>query len=261
MPGPSNHAPTLKGKVGIIIGASRGIGAAAAELMCAMGAKLMLASRDGDALRTLANTIRSSGGEADFVIADAMDLDSIGAAIDATATRFGPITIAVNNAGIAHTRTDFHELPLEVLDLNIMLNMRSLMYAMQRQVTEMVAAGGGSIVNVGSATSIVGMGRLAAYSASKHGALGLTRSVAIEYAPHNVRVNMVAPGGVLTQMFLNGTGKTPGGVEGVKRATPLGRIAAPSEVAHPIAWLASDASSYVTGVVLPVDGGMTLSAA
>jgi NAD(P)-dependent dehydrogenase (short-subunit alcohol dehydrogenase family) len=175
-----------------------------------------------------------------------------------TVREFGQLDIAVNNAAANNVRRPLHEIDDDMFDAILRVNLRGVFIGMKHQIRAMLARGRGSIINTGSAASSVAFGMMAAYVASKHGLLGLSRAAALEYASQGIRVNVVAPGAVMTEMLLQGSAATPEGKARVEAATPMGRIAAPAEIAAAIVWLASDAASYVTGASLPVDGGYTL---
>jgi A-factor type gamma-butyrolactone 1'-reductase (1S-forming) len=250
--GAADGSMGLAGKGVLVIGASRGIGAATAELMGRLGARLVLASRDVPALDAVAGRISDAGGTASTVELDMLDLGSVKSAVSIAADRLGGLDVAVNNAGSAHPLTSFHDITADMFDADCGVNLRGALVAMQCEVRAMLTSGSGSIVNVGSASSLIGAGRLSVYAATKHGLLGLTKSAAIEYARQNIRINLVAPGPTLTDMLV--------GEAALKRITPMGRAAEPAEIAEAVAWLASDLSSFVTGIALPVDGGLTISA-
>ena len=242
----------LAGRSALIIGASRGIGAATAELLGGLGVRLVLAARDVAALESVARRITDAGGQADTVGLDLLDLGSVRSGVEEAVRRLGGLDIAVNNAGSSQPLSAFHDITEEMFAHDYGVNLRGVFAAMQSEVRAMLDAGSGSVVNVGSVASFIGSGRLAAYSATKHGLLGLTKSAAVEYAGSNVRINLVAPGPTRTDMLV--------GEAALRRITPMGRAAEPIEIARAIAWLASDDSSFVTGIALPVDGGLTISA-
>jgi NAD(P)-dependent dehydrogenase (short-subunit alcohol dehydrogenase family) len=217
-----------------------------------MGVRLVLAGRDVAALDTVARRIAEAGGTASTLSMDLLDLSTVRAGVDEAVRRLGGLDVAVNNAGSSQPLSAFHEIAEDVFEHDLGVNLRGILVAMQCEVRAMLDQGSGSIVNVGSASSLIGSGRLAAYSATKHGLLGLTKSAAIEYAAKNIRINLVAPGPTHTDMLR--------GEEALRRITPMARAAEPDEIAQAVAWLASDLSSFVTGISLPVDGGLTISA-
>jgi A-factor type gamma-butyrolactone 1'-reductase (1S-forming) len=248
----------LDGRAALIVGASRGIGAATALAFGAEGARLVLAARDLHALEVLATRLRNAGSEVVVVQTDVTEPGTIAAAVERCLKQYGRLDVAVNNAAVSNVHVEFHEQTDEMFDRVISTNLRSVFIGMKFQIRAMLATGGGSIINTASVGSIVAFPKMAAYVASKHGVLGLTKSAALEYADRGIRVNAVAPGAVLTEMLLAGTASTEAGKQRIIGATPMRRIAAPDEVAAAIVWLASTESSYVTGIALPVDGGYLL---
>jgi NAD(P)-dependent dehydrogenase (short-subunit alcohol dehydrogenase family) len=246
----------LNGKTAIILGASRGIGAAAARALVAEGARVVLAARSLDALETLAIEL-GGPAHAQVIQTDLTDAAQIAAAVALAVSAFGGLDIALNNAGISPPRTDFTAVTDVAFDATLNVNLRAVFIAMKHQITAMLASGGGSIVNTGSIASMVGMPHMAAYVASKHALAGLTKSVALEYATRNIRINLLAPGTVMTDMLKAGAAATPEGEARIKTLTPMGRIATAEEITGAIVWLCSPSASYVTGAVIPVDGGYT----
>ncbi len=243
----------LQDKTAIVIGASRGIGAATARLFAANGARVALVARDVAAMEALAAPLRATGAEVLVHRADAEEEGAITAAVEAATRHFGRLDIAFNNLGINPYYHKLAALSDAAFDRVINVNLRAVFQAMRAEITAMLAAGGGAIVNTCSAGGLVGFASMAAYVASKHGVAGLTRAAALDYAQQNIRVNAVAPGAVMTAMLSSAS--TPEGRARIEAATPTGRIAAPAEIAEAVLWLVSDAASYVTGTVMPVDGG------
>jgi A-factor type gamma-butyrolactone 1'-reductase (1S-forming) len=245
----------LEGRSALILGASRGIGAATAKAFVANGARVLLAAHDREALGKLAAEL---GDHARIIPTDMTKPDEIAAAVNFAVKSFGRLDIAFNNAGVSPPRALFAELSDDAFDAAMNVNLRGAFVAMKHEITAMLANGGGAIVNTGSIGSRVGMPQMAAYVASKHALLGLTRTAALDYAKRNIRVNMVAPGPIMTEMLKKGAVATAAGRALVEAATPMGRIAEAEEVAGAVVYLCSDAASYVTGTVLTVDGGYTI---
>src|SRR5215471_17696149 len=245
----------LEGKVVLITGASRGIGAATARLFAQARAAVVLASRNAEDLARLEEEIKASGGEALAVVTDVADAASVQALVQRAVATYGRLDLAVNNAGVAGGNRPLVEVTEETFDRVIAINLKGVFLGMKYEIPAMVAAGGGAIVNVSSTVGLVGTGAgIAPYIASKHGVVGLTKAAALEYAGQHIRVNAIAPGTTRTSVNEQWI-DTEQIRQRITSGIPLGRIADPSEVAEVILWLCSDAASYVTGVTLPVDGG------
>jgi NAD(P)-dependent dehydrogenase (short-subunit alcohol dehydrogenase family) len=247
----------LSGKVVLIIGASRGIGAATARAFAREGAKLILASRDVAAMDQLVAAF-PLGTEARIIRTDLTVPSEIIAAVALATQQFGRLDIAFNNGGISQQRAPLADVSDEVFDKAMNTNVRGFFIAMKHEIRAMLNTGGGSIVNTGSITSTVVIPNMGAYVSSKHALAGLTKSAAIDYAAQNIRVNMVAPGPVDTLMTQQGALATEEGRRLIANLTPMRRIAAPEEIAEVVLWLASAKAGYVTGAILPADGGYTL---
>jgi NAD(P)-dependent dehydrogenase (short-subunit alcohol dehydrogenase family) len=251
-------ASALHDRAALIIGASRGIGASAAEALVAAGARVVLASRDVDALERLAIDLKSRGGDVRIKPTDITDSAQVADAVSFTMHSFGGLDIAVNNAGASAKPVRLADMSDEAFDRIMQINLRGVFVAMKHEIRAMLTRGGGAIVNTASIGGLVALPQMAAYTASKHALVGITKVAALDYAKDGIRVNVVAPGTVMTQMLRSGAAATPEGEARLKAVTPMGRIAEPEEVAGAIAWLCSDAASYITGVALPIDGGYTV---
>ena len=246
----------LDHKVIFIAGAGRGIGAAAARLFVAEGAQVMLAARTESELAVLAKEL-----DAQYVVCDLADPDAVRTAVDRTVAAYGRLDDAFNNAGVAQPPGPMDGLTAAEFDQVYAVNLRGMWAAMVAEVAAIRAtAGRGSIVNTSSVGSLSGNPTLPAYGALKRAGNSLTESAAITYGPEGIRVNTIAPGTTLTEMLQAWEGVRPGIIDQLNAHTPLARAAAPAEVAEAAAWLLSDRSSYVTGTVLPVDGGLSVSA-
>lgn len=247
----------LEGKYAIVIGASRGIGAATAIQLAHHGAKVVIASRDMAKLEALAAEIGEQGGTALSCRTDVTEPASIDAAVNFAVERFGRLDIGFNNAAANPVRTPFADLALADFEAVMATNLRSVFVAMQAQIRAMLRNGGegGAIINTSSAAGLIGMSGMASYVASKHGVVGLTKAAALEYGTANIRVNAIAPGAVWTKMLQEGSGGSELGQQKIREMTPMGRIGAPEEIAGAVVYLASQMASFVTGVTMPVDGG------
>jgi NAD(P)-dependent dehydrogenase (short-subunit alcohol dehydrogenase family) len=247
----------LAGKVVLIIGASRGIGAATARAFAREGARLVLASRDVAAMQDLVQSF-PPGAQARVVHADLNVEADLETAVQTAVQEFGRMDIAFNNGGTSQTRAPLAEISNDVFDLTMNTNVRGVFVAMKYQIRAMLQSGGGAIVNTGSISSSVALAQMSAYTASKHALAGLTKAAAVDYAAQNIRVNMVAPGAVDTLMTRQGALATEQGRKLIESIVPMRRVAEPGEIAEAVLWLSSPRSSYVTGAIFPVDGGYTL---
>ncbi len=245
----------FEGKVALITGASRGIGAATAQLFAQEGATVVLASRSEEELARIVEEIRANGGEVMAATTDVAEAASVEILIKRTVDTYGRLDIAVNNAGIAGGNKPLVEVTEEVFDRVIAVNLKGVFLGMKYEIPAMLVSGGGAIVNLSSTVGLVGTGAgIAPYIASKHGVVGLTKAAALEYAGQHIRVNAIAPG--TTRTSVNERWIADEQIrQRLTSGIPLGRVADPAEVAEAILWLCSDAASYVTGVTLPVDGG------
>lgn len=248
----------LSGKTALIVGASRGIGAAAARAFVRDGAAVALISRDVAALETLAEELRASGGNVVICPADVTDAGALEAAIGGAVGHLGGIDIAFNNSGVSSPAYRLHETPVDEFDRLMSVNLRGLFLALKFELKAMLGKGG-AIINNASISGVSVVPNISAYNATKHGVVALTKSAAVEYARKGIRVNAVAPGAIMTDMLSSGIASTDSGVEWIHANVPLGHIGQPEDVAETVVWLASDAAAYLTGVILPVDGGYLVS--
>jgi NAD(P)-dependent dehydrogenase (short-subunit alcohol dehydrogenase family) len=242
----------LRGKIAVVVGASRGIGAATSRAFAAAGAKVVLAARDERSLEVLAASIREAGGDALVVPTDVLDARQIAALIDATLARYNRLDVAFNNAGEGNKPIPLADMSVEDIDASLALNLRGVLLSMRLELAAMQRAGGGSIVNMSSTAGLQGAQGLAVYSAAKHGIIGATKSAALEYASRNIRVNVVAPGPILNERMASAPEQWRAAAA---RAVPLGRVGQAEEVAAAVTWLASDQAAFITGAVLSIDGG------
>ncbi len=251
----SDDSRMLEQKIALVTGAAGAIGSAVAEAFLANGARVVLADRSIEALHDVARRLTSAGGDVVAIEMDITNADEVNAAVNQTIEVFGRLDIAANIAGVSQKRADFHELALSEFDFTLKVNVRGLLLTMQREIKAMLAAGGGSIVNIASVASVVGVPQMAAYVASRHAIVGMTKSAALDYAGRNIRINAVAPGPIMTAQLKAGIAATEEGKDKMRSLIPMGRIGEPHEVAGAVVFLSSDAASFITGVYLPVDGG------
>ena len=247
----------LEGKVALLVGASRGIGAVTAKVLARAGAKVMLAARDGSALEAVVGEIRSEGHEARFVTVDVGDESSVEHLVKRVLDDFGRLDVAFNNATDGSIPQALADMDADDFDRAIRTNIRGTFLGMKHQIPAMLASGGGSIINMASLAGVQGVANLAGYVAGKAGIIALTKVAALDYADRGVRVNVLAPGPILTH-HLEAAGEPA--QRQAALATPMQRVGASEEVANAVLWLGSDKSSFVTGVTLPIDGGQSAGA-
>ncbi|MGW2227236.1 SDR family NAD(P)-dependent oxidoreductase [Streptomyces formicae] len=247
----------LDGKVAFITGAGRGIGAAAARLFAREGAQVLVAARTEHQLKAVAEEIRAAGGTADHVVCDLSDAASVRAAVDRCVELYGRLDVAFNNGATSQDPGPMDELSEADFDHLYAVNLKGPWLAMNAEIAAIRAtAKRGAIVNTSSIGGLMAIPQLPAYGATKRAVNSLTASAAATYGPEDIRVNAIAPGTTLTEMLHAWDEKSPGTIDQLNSRTPLGRAADPEEIAQAAAWLLSDRASYVTGTVLPVDGGM-----
>jgi NAD(P)-dependent dehydrogenase (short-subunit alcohol dehydrogenase family) len=234
---------TIENKVVIVTGASRGIGAAGARAFAAAGARVVLAARDEAALNEIAREI--GGGL--VVPTDVSDSDSVRALVERTLEEFGRLDAAFNNAGANYALRPLADIPEEEFDRTIAANLRGTFLSMKHELKAMLASGGGAIVNMASTAGIGSAPGLASYVAAKHGIVGLTKAAALDYADKGIRINALAPGPIFTDPRMD--------PQQVGLYVPMQRVGRPEEVAAVAVWLCSDDASYITGAILPIDGG------
>ena len=245
------------GQVALVTGASSGMGLATAQAFAEAGAAVVLADINAGALRAVTDDLTAAGHQALGVTCDVASEDEVAAMVDSAVATFGRLDMAFNNAGIQVPPSDAADEPAEQFERVNAVNLRGVWACMKHELRQMRTQGSGAIVNCSSLGGLVGLPGRAAYHASKHGVLGLTRSAALEYAPRGIRINAVCPGTIETPMV---TGMIARGELSVPEAVanqPIGRLGHPDEIAAAVLWLCSPGASLVVGVALPVDGGYT----
>ena len=242
-------------KVAFVTGAGSGIGRAAAIAFAAEGARVTIADRTEDALQEAAEAVRAVGGTVLVLACDVSQPDQVEAAVARTVAEYGRLDVAFNNAGVENKAAPLHEIELEEWDRILGINLRGTFLCMKHEIAQMVAQGGGRIVNTSSGAGIKGVKGGANYSASKHAIIGLTKSAALDYAKQNIRVNAVLPGNIETPMMDRFTG---GDIQKAIDLEPIGRLGKPEEIAEAVLWMSSDLGGFVTGSAIVVDGGWSL---
>jgi NAD(P)-dependent dehydrogenase (short-subunit alcohol dehydrogenase family) len=246
----------LLGKSAVVTGAAAGIGRATAELFAREGARLVLADINTDGLSALRDSLGDVTGDVTVVTADVSKQEDVRRMIDVAVERYGRLDIAVANAGIIPLASVV-EATLDDWDEVMAIDGRGMFLTCKYAIEQMMTSGGGSIVCLSSISGVAGQPRQSTYGPAKFIASGLTKHLAVEWAGRGIRVNAVAPGTINTERVQR-LPDEPGGteyLEAVKAAHPMGRLGEPSEVAKAILFLASDEASFITGAILPVDGG------
>jgi NAD(P)-dependent dehydrogenase (short-subunit alcohol dehydrogenase family) len=247
----------FENKIAIITGGSFGIGRAAAIAFAKGGAKAVVADWMEDKEQETLKQIKALGGDAFFVKCDVSNSNDVKAMVEKTIATYGRLDYAFNNAGVEGASAITHECTEENWERTIAVNLKGVWLCMKYELAQMLKQGKGAIVNNASIAGLVGFQGIPAYVASKHGVIGLTQNAALEYAKLGIRVNAVCPGVIRTPMIDRFTGKKKEVEKQFENMEPVGRMGQPEEVAEAVIWLCSDASSFVTGDAIPIDGGWT----
>jgi NAD(P)-dependent dehydrogenase (short-subunit alcohol dehydrogenase family) len=245
----------MSGKVAIVTGASAGIGHATALAFGREGASVIVADVDARRGEQTADEIRALGADALFVRTDISSADDVAALVDRAVERFGRLDYAFNNAGIEGETAPTADCAVENWNRTIGVNLTGTFLCMRAEIPKMLAGGGGSIVNNSSVAGLVGFAGIPAYTASKHGVIGLTKTAALEYATLGIRVNAVCPGVIETEMITRFTHGDAEAASQLLQTEPVGRLGTPAEIADAVIWLCSERASFVTGQAIAVDGG------
>lgn len=246
---------SLDGKVAVITGGGSGIGRASALKLAAYGAAIGVSDINGEAAEETAAMIVEAGGKAIAMVCDVSKADQVEAMVEQTVAAFGGLDVALNNAGVGGAMIPVDALDEGTWDTVINVNLKGVWLCMKYEIPHMLKGGGGSIINVASLAGLVGFRSNAVYSASKHGVIGLTKSVALERARLGLRVNAICPGFTETAMVSQMVAEVPSMEQAVQKMSPMRRLGTVDEIADAVLYLADDTSSFVNGVALPLDGG------
>ena len=249
--------PEFEDKVAIITGGTSGIGTATAVAFAREGAKVVVTGRREDTGNEIVEGIKSNGGEAIFVRTDIQRVDDVKNMVAKTIDAYGRLDFAINNAGIEQYFKPLAEQSEKAYDLVMNTNVKGVWMSMKEEIPVMLETGGGAVVNMSSIAGVVGMVNGPVYSASKHAIIGLTKSVALEFAKQNIRVNAVLPAAIETPMIDRFAQGQEEAFRYFESLHPIGRVGKPAEIAEACIWLCSERSSFVTGTSLRVDGGFT----
>ncbi len=253
------NTPTydFKEQVALITGAASGMGLATTKAFAEAGAAVVLADIDEIALRTATDALTTAGYQAISVTSDVADEAQAATMVERAVATFGRLDMAFNNAGVQAPPSDAADERAEDFDRVNAINLRGVWASMKHELRQMRQQGSGAIVNCSSLGGLVGLPRRAAYHASKHGVIGLTKSAALEYAPSGIRINAVCPGTIDTPMVADMLETQADAMTEIMRDQPIGRLGRSDEIAAAVLWLCSPGASFVLGVALPVDGGFT----
>ena len=246
---------TMTGRVALVTGGSAGIGRAAAIAFAREGASVVLADVDAGRGEKTAAELEAEGVGAMFVRADVSQPTDVAELVDRTIERFGRLDFAFNNAGTEGKPAPTAECTIENWDRTIAINLTGVYLCMRAEIPRLLDSGGGVIVNNASVAGLVGFADTPAYTASKHGVVGLTKTTALDYATRGVRVNAVCPGVIATEMITRFTHGDAAANEQLVQTEPVGRLGRPEEIADAVIWLCSDRATFVTGQAIAVDGG------
>jgi NAD(P)-dependent dehydrogenase (short-subunit alcohol dehydrogenase family) len=243
---------SLQGKVAIVAGAGRGIGAAAGRRLANAGATVVVAARTKSEIEALEAEIKASGGIALAIPIDVTDERQVAELVSRTVATFGRLDIAFNNAGSGHMPRPLAEFDLADFQQAISTNLVGMFLAMKYEIPAMLASGGGAIVNMSSTAGLQGARGMGPYSSAKHGVIGLTKAAALDYGRSNIRINAIAPGPIVNERMAQLPEEAR---QHIASSVPLGRLGDADQVAAAVVWLCSDQAAFVHGAVLAIDGG------
>jgi NAD(P)-dependent dehydrogenase (short-subunit alcohol dehydrogenase family) len=245
----------FENKVALITGAGGGIGLATAQAFADAGAAVVLADLDEAAARSAAEELVAAGHKALGIRCNVAEESDVASMMQQVISTYGCVDAAFNNAGIHVERADTADADGSDFDRIIAVNLRGVFNCMKHELRQMLTQGGGAIVNCSSQSGFVGIAGLGAYTASKHGVIGLTKAAALEYAPQGIRINAVCPGTTETPLVTGLMKREPGRLDAVIADIPLGRMGRPEEIASAVLWLCSPGAGFMIGQTLMPDGG------
>jgi NAD(P)-dependent dehydrogenase (short-subunit alcohol dehydrogenase family) len=248
---------SFENTVALVTGAASGMGLATAKAFAEAGAAVALADINGDGARSAAEDLVAAGHKAIGVRCDVGDEAEVAALVEQTVSTFGRVDAAFNNAGVQAPPSDMADEDAEEFDRVNAINLRGVWACMKHELRQMREQGSGAIVNCSSLGGLVGLPSRAAYHATKHGVIGLTRSAALEYAPRGIRINAVCPGIIDTPMVADMLVNQSEAMKEMMKEQPIGRLGRPEEIAAAVLWLCGPGSTFVIGHALAVDGGYT----
>jgi NAD(P)-dependent dehydrogenase (short-subunit alcohol dehydrogenase family) len=248
-------APLFENKVALVTGAASGLGLATAKAFAEAGAAVALADIDEKAAQVAAEELKSTGHTVVAIRCNVADEADVAAMVHQAVSAFARLDAAFNNAGIHAPVAETADVEGDHFDRVIAVNLRGIFNCMKHELRYMREQGSGVIVNCSSQSGFVGIPGLGAYTASKHGVIGLTKAAALEYAPKGIRINAVCPGTTETPMVKGLIDREPGRLDAVIKDIPLGRMGHPEEIASAVLWLCSPAASFMVGQTITPDGG------